>query len=203
MALNPVRGGVPFMSTGVVAHALELDPKAMRAMIEIGTLPAPQWINLGRRRERVYSLEWLLLASEQLNARRLPGLESEPRQDQFVQFVLRFEQTDWGVDEVAQKLHAINNLWELCARTFVSESGEVAPPLKVRRLSAGSPLDLLGTRSSSPGSATSDRAASRRQVAVLADPVQLDPVGSSGQHAVDVRGGATGRTRMTVAMPTA
>jgi hypothetical protein len=28
-------------------------------------------------------------------------------------------------------------------------------------------------------------------VAVLADPVQLDPVGSSGQHAVDVRGGAT------------
>jgi hypothetical protein len=59
----------------------------MRAMIEIGTLPAPQW--LGRRRERVYSLEWLLLASEQLNARRLPGLESEPRQDQFVQFVLR------------------------------------------------------------------------------------------------------------------
>jgi hypothetical protein len=203
MALNPVRGGVPFMSTGVVAHALELDPKAMRAMIEIGTLPAPQWINLGRRRERVYSLEWLLLASEQLNARRLPGLESEPRQDQFVQFVLRFEQTDWGVDEVAQKLHAINNLWELCARTFVSESGEVAPPLKVRRLSAGSPLDLLGTRSSSPGSATSDRAASRRQVAVLADPVQLDPVGSSGQHAVDVRGGTTGRTRMTVAMPTA
>jgi hypothetical protein len=203
MALNPVRGGVPFMSTGVVAHALELDTKAMRAMIEIGTLPAPQWINLGRRRERVYSLEWLLLASEQLNARRLPGLESEPRQDQFVQFVLRFEQTDWGVDEVAQKLHAINNLWELCARTFVSESGEVAPPLKVRRLSAGSPLDLLGTRSSSPGSATSDRAASRRQVAVLADPVQLDPVGSSGQHAVDVRGGATGRTRMTVAMPTA
>jgi hypothetical protein len=201
MALNPVRGGVPFMSTGVVAHALELDPKAMRAMIEIGTLPAPQWF--GRRRERVYSLEWLLLASEQLNARRLPGLESEPRQDQFVQFVLRFEQTDWGVDEVAQKLHAINNLWELCARTFVSESGEVAPPLKVRRLSAGSPLDLLGTRSSSPGSATSDRAASRRQVAVLADPVQLDPVGSSGQHAVDVRGGATGRTRMTVAMPTA
>jgi hypothetical protein len=158
-------------------------------MIEIGTLPAPQW--LGRRREWVYSLEWLLLASEQLNARRLPGLESEPRQDQFVQFVLRFEQTDWGVDEVAQKLHAINNLWELCARTFVSESGEVAPPLKVRRLSAGSPLDLLGTRSSSPGSATSDRAASRRQVAVLADPVQLDPVGSSGQHAVDVRGGAT------------
>jgi hypothetical protein len=77
------------MSTGVVAHALELDPKAMRAMIEIGTLPAPRWINLGRRRERVYSLEWLLLASEQLNARRLPGLESEPRQDQFVQFVLR------------------------------------------------------------------------------------------------------------------
>lgn len=143
MASNSEPEGVPFMSTGVVARALELDPKAVRAMIESGTLPVPQWMNLGHRRERVYSLEWLLLASEQLNARRLPGLESELRQDQFVQFALRFEQTDWGVGEVAHKLDAINNLWELCTRTFASESGEATPPLKVRRLSAGSPLDLL------------------------------------------------------------
>lgn len=131
------------MSTGIVARALELEPKAVRAMVESGTLPSPQWMNLGNRRERVYSLEWLLLASEQLNARRLPGLESELKQDQFVQFALRFEQTDWSVGEVARKLDAINDLWELCARTFASESGEVAPSLKVRRLSAGSPLDLL------------------------------------------------------------
>ena len=84
------------MSTGVVARALELDPKVVRAMVDIGSLPSPQWMNLGNRRERVYSLEWLLLASEQLNARRLPGLESELGQDQFIQFALRFEKTDWA-----------------------------------------------------------------------------------------------------------
>jgi hypothetical protein len=131
------------MSTGVVARALELEPKALRAMIDSGTLPQPQWMSLGNRRERVYSLEWLMLASDQLNARRLPGLESELLQEDNLQFALRFEQDNWGVGEVARKLEAIDALWELCAETFAAETGEVAPPLKVRRLSAGSPLDLL------------------------------------------------------------
>ena len=84
---------ISYLSTGVVSRALGLDQAAVRAMIAIGTLPQPQWMTLGSRVERVYSLEWLVLAREQLNLLVLPGLEFEIAPENTVQFALRFDQT--------------------------------------------------------------------------------------------------------------
>lgn len=66
-----------YLSTGVVARALGIDAAAVRSMISAGSLPQPQWITLGSTVERIYSLEWLLLAGEKVNSRRLSGLEYE------------------------------------------------------------------------------------------------------------------------------
>jgi hypothetical protein len=138
---NPERAS--FLSTAVVSRALGLDPVAVRAMIENGTLPEPQWITSGSKVERVYSLEWLMLAGEQLNLRRLPGLEYLFGSGRMVHFAVRFERTDWTLDEVSRKLNALVGLWSLCARTLSPDDVADVPALNVRRLSAGSPLDLL------------------------------------------------------------
>ncbi|KGJ72232.1 hypothetical protein GY21_16745 [Cryobacterium roopkundense] len=114
-------------------------------MIESGTLPEPQWITFGSRVERVYSLEWLLLASEQLNQRRLPGMEDTFDSQNMVHLAVRFEHSDWTLDEISQKLVALNDLWKLCAATINPDQTVGLPGLTVRRLSAGSPLDLLAS----------------------------------------------------------
>jgi hypothetical protein len=143
MVSTPNPEGASFLSTSVVSRALGLDANGVRAMIEIGTLPEPQWITFGSRVERIYSLEWLMLAREQLNSRRLTGLEHAFDPTAMVQFVLRFERADWTLEEITQKLVALNELWKLCARTLSSDDDVATPTLNVRRLSAGSPLDLL------------------------------------------------------------
>jgi len=40
-------------------------------MIDRGTLPEPNWMQVGSRVERIYSLEWLALASESVYLTRL------------------------------------------------------------------------------------------------------------------------------------
>jgi hypothetical protein len=140
-APNPKQAS--YLSTGVVSRALGLDQAAVRAMIEIGTLPDPQWMTVGTRVERIYSLEWLVLASEQLNVRRLSGLEFEIAPKNTVQFALRFERTNWALSDVTKKLVALGDLWNLCAITLGPNDETLPPSLHVRRLSAGSPLDLL------------------------------------------------------------
>lgn len=132
-----------YLSTGVVSRALGLDQAAVRAKIEVGTLPQPQWMTLGTRVERIYSLEWLVLASEQLNVTRLSGLEFEIAPENTVRFALRFERANWTLADVATKLVAIDELWKLCASTLGPGDESQPPALHIRRLSAGSPLDLL------------------------------------------------------------
>lgn len=135
----------------MVSRALGLDQAAVRAMIEIGTLPQPQWMTLGTRVERIYSLEWLVLASEQLNVARLSGLEFEIAPEDTVRFALRFERANWTLADVTRKLVAIDALWNLCAATLGTGDETHLPPLHVRRLSAGSPLDLLAWVSGGAG----------------------------------------------------
>lgn len=139
-----------FFSTGVVAKALGLDQPAVRAMIDAGTLPEPGWMNLGKRDERVYSLEWLVLANQQLNGRRLSGLELHLPTAETVQLALRFDQRSWTLSEVVKKLAALEELWDLCAET-VADGDELVPRIQVRRLAAGSPLDLLAWISANAG----------------------------------------------------
>ena len=134
-----------FLSAGVVSRALGLEPAAVRAMIETGNLPEPQRITFGSRVERVYSLEWLLLAGEQLNLRRLPGLEDTFDTQKTVHLAVRFEHPEWTLEEISKKLTALNDLWRICAVTFNPDASDVVPSLTVRRLSAGSPLDLLAS----------------------------------------------------------
>jgi hypothetical protein len=100
-------------------------------------------MTLGTRVERIYSLEWLVLASEQLNVIRLSGLEFEIAPENTIQFALRFERANWTLAEITRKLVAIDALWNLCAATLGTGDEAHLPSLHVRRLSAGSPLDLL------------------------------------------------------------
>ncbi|MBD8103862.1 MULTISPECIES: hypothetical protein [Plantibacter] len=131
-----------FVSTSVAAKLLGLDAAVVRAMIEAGSLPEPQWLNLGRRLERIYSLEWLRLASESVDLQRLQGLELGFDPAHSVEFVLRFAKPDWTLPEIADRLAAIDDLWIVCAAALDREEGHV-PSLNVRRLSAGSPLDVF------------------------------------------------------------
>jgi len=105
---------------------------------------------LGSRVERIYSLEWLLLASDNVNDLRLSGMEYLIRPTEKVQFAIRFKKELWTVDEVSDKLGAINDLWELCARTL-EPNETAAPTLQVEKLSAGSPLDLFAWASQNWG----------------------------------------------------
>lgn len=125
-------------------------------MIELGTLPEPQWMTLGRRVERVYSQEWVLLALDQLEERQLPGFErlSSP----FVprgttQFVVRFDSGTWTLQELVSTLSATQRLWDICNDAF-DASPEERQPIVVQRLQAGSPLDLLITVANAAGLTT-------------------------------------------------
>ena len=89
-------------------------------------------MTLGAKVERIYSLEWLVLASEQLNIRRLSGLEFEIAPEDAVQFVLRFESNKWTLSEVTIKLVALEELWNLCAVALGPDDETLPPPLHVR-----------------------------------------------------------------------
>lgn len=143
MVNTPTPQRASYLSTGVVSRALGLDQAAVRAMIKSGALPEPQWMTLGSSVERIYSLEWLVLANEKVNVRRLSGLEYEIAPPNSVQFAIRFERTNWTLADVTRKLAALEALWNLCARSLSTDDELPTPEMHVRRLSAGSPLDLL------------------------------------------------------------
>jgi len=143
MVNAPTPNQASYLSTGVVSRALGLDQAAVRAMIKSGSLPEPQWMTLGNTVERIYSLEWLVLASERVNGLRLSGLEFEISPENTVQFALRFNRNQWSLGDVARKLAAVESLWTLCARVMSTDEAVPTPELHIRRLSAGSPLDLL------------------------------------------------------------
>ncbi|WP_137755282.1 hypothetical protein [Agrococcus sp. SGAir0287] len=125
-------------------------------MIDLGTLPEPQWMTLGRRIERVYSQEWVLLALDQLAERRLPGFER--LRSPFVppgvtQFVVRFDSGAWTLEELVSTLTATQRLWHLC-NDAVGVPDADREPIVVQRLQAGSPLDLLIAVSNAAGLST-------------------------------------------------
>ena len=131
-----------FLSTGAVARLLGLKPDQVRSRVESGQLPRPQLMSMGRRTERVYSQEWVVLADEAENTRRLDGLESWLPPDNVSQFAIRFERTDWTLVDAIERLTAIDRLWRACMNALDVHPSEI-PELEVRRLSAGSPLDIL------------------------------------------------------------
>jgi hypothetical protein len=131
-----------FLSTGAVAHLLGLKPDQVRAKVDSGALPRPQLMSMGRRTERVYSQEWVVLADDAENTNRLEGLESWLPPDDVSQFAIRIDQTGWTLPDAIKRLNAINNLWHACMAALEVDPSEV-PELDVRRVSAGSPLDLL------------------------------------------------------------
>lgn len=131
-----------FLSTGAVARILGRKPDEIRALIDSGYLPQPQLMSMGRRIERVYSQEWVALAEEAENSQRLDGLESWHPPEGVSQFVIRLDQTVWKLPDAVERLDAIDRLWHACMAALGVEQSEV-PVLDVRRLSAGSPLDVL------------------------------------------------------------
>jgi len=131
-----------FLSTGAVARLLNLKPDEVRAMVDSGRLPLPQRMAMGRRTERVYSHEWVVLADEAVNSNRLEGLESWLPPEDVSQFVIRLDQAVWTLDEAIERLAALDALWRACMDALGVDPAEV-PELQVRRLSAGSPLDIL------------------------------------------------------------
>lgn len=140
------RRGIPsFLSTSVVAEMFGIKPAELRAMIDRGTLPEPDWIRAGTQTERIYSLEWLALASERVNALRLPGFDRDlivPPDG--VQISLRFDRTSWDAAEVVRIISGLENLWAACVRALDPEvRAEDIASLTIRRMSAGSPFDLL------------------------------------------------------------
>jgi hypothetical protein len=143
MVNPPTPKAASFLSTGVVSRALGIDAITVRGMISSGSLPEPQWMTTGNSVERIYSLEWLLLANEKVNNRRLTGLEYEIAPNQAIQFAFRFEQASWTLSEVSKKIAGVDALWDLCASTLSPGEDILAPAMNVRRLSAGSPLDVL------------------------------------------------------------
>jgi hypothetical protein len=147
MRTTPQPDQTALVSTGVVARILGLESNAIRAMIETETLPEPQWVSVGTRVERAYTQEWLLLALNQLRDRQLPGfrgLRSPFVPEGSLQFALRFDSEHWTLSEILQTLSATDALWRLC-NIAAGSTGDGIPPFNVRRLSAGSPMDLLGT----------------------------------------------------------
>lgn len=114
-------------------------------MIAAGTLPEPQWLNLGRRDERIYSLEWLALATEHLNQRRLDGLEIDHwiRPVDGLQIAVRIDRRKWSARDAGLTILALSSLWDACIRAVEPDASGDLPSLTVRRMSAGSPLDLL------------------------------------------------------------
>lgn len=114
-------------------------------MIAAGTLPEPQWLNLGRRDERIYSLEWLALATEHLNERRLNGLEIDHwiRPVDGLQIAVRINRPEWSARDAGLTILALSSLWDACIRAVEPDASDDLPSLAVRRMSAGSPLDLL------------------------------------------------------------
>ncbi|SDH29709.1 hypothetical protein [Agrococcus jejuensis] len=152
MAKTPQPDDAALLSTGIVASILGLRQDAIRGMIELGTLPEPQWMSLGRRVERVYTQEWLLLALDRERHERLEHfvqLSSPLVPRDSVQFALRFPSESWTVEEIARTLVATESLWGLCQEVLNLEAS-AAPALQVRRMSAGSPLDVLVTVANTP-----------------------------------------------------
>jgi hypothetical protein len=131
-------------------------------MIAAGTLPEPQWLHLGRRQERIYSLEWLALATDHLNVRRLDGLEIDnlirPRDG--LQLAVRIDRPHWSARHAGGVVVALSDLWDSCISAVEPDTMEPLPQLEVRRLSAGSPLDLLGWIHVGTGIVTAGGAAS-------------------------------------------
>ena len=115
----------------------------LRAMIDRGTLPEPDWIRAGTHTKRIYSLEWLALASERVNALRLPGFDRDlivPPDG--VQISLRCGRTTWDASEVVRIITGLEDLWAACVRALDPEvRAERIPNLTIRRPPAGSPLD--------------------------------------------------------------
>jgi len=134
-----------FLSTSVVAKMFGVKQSELRAMIDRGTLPEPDWIRAGTQTERIYSLEWLALASERVNALRLPGFDRDlivPPDG--VQISLRFDRTTWNASEVVRIITGLDGLWAACVRALDPEvQTDDIPSLTIRRMSAGSPFDLL------------------------------------------------------------
>jgi hypothetical protein len=133
-----------FLSTSVVARLLRLSSADVRNLIEARVLPEPDWMLVGERRERIYSLEWLALATERVNGALLPGFEEWIRPPNGAQVVVRFDKPAWELGEVSSILAGLTSLW---AASYLALDPGAAPdgqpPLIVRRLSAGSPLDIL------------------------------------------------------------
>jgi hypothetical protein len=139
------RNSPSFLSTSLVARIFGVKQDELRAMIDRGTLPEPNWMQVGSRVERIYSLEWLALASESINLRRLPGLD-----DNFivppdgVQVSIRFDRTSWDAAEIVRILRGLDALWVACIRAWEPDTHpEAVPSLVIRRMSAGSPFDVL------------------------------------------------------------
>ncbi|TPW74514.1 hypothetical protein [Schumannella soli] len=133
------------LSTGVVARILDLSQGGIRAMIDSHRLPEPQWMTQGLRVERVYTQEWLILALDRLHSDQI--IAPDEMQSPFVpagwgEFVLRFDSEDWKLAEIARTLAATEALWNLCNRA-VGVPPESVAPISVKRMSSGSPLDLL------------------------------------------------------------
>jgi hypothetical protein len=139
------RNSPSFLSTSLVAKIFGVKQDELRAMIDRGTLPEPNWMQVGSRVERIYSLEWLALASESVNLRRLPGFD-----DNFivppdgVQVSIRFDRTSWDAAEIVRILSGLDALWVACIRAWEPDiHPEAVPSLVIRRMSAGSPFDVL------------------------------------------------------------
>jgi hypothetical protein len=173
MPVTPNPSKAAFVSTGVVSRVLGVNQETVRAMIESGRLPEPQWMSLGSRFERVYSIEWLLLASEQVNLLRLPGLEHLLGPEEGIQFALRFDQAEWTVDEISSRLSQVDALWRLCVDVVNPDKDMLAPELTVRRLSAGSPLDFFAWVGDFAGDAAVPAAAATVMIYILRHPEEL------------------------------
>jgi len=143
-------------------------------MIELETLPEPQWMSLGRKVERVYTQEWLLLAMEALRDRRLlnSDLKSPFVPEGYKQFAIRFNSSDWTLEEIVATLDATNHLWRLCNAAVGVDTDDVGP-LRVRRLSAGSPMDILVTIREFAAAAGGPAAAAAFFIWVLKNPEKV------------------------------
>lgn len=132
-----------FWSTGVVAAKLKLTPAEVRDMISAGSLPEPEWVQLSGHSERVYSLEWLMLAGYQVNGRRLPGFEEELPARDTAQFALRFPKRQQTTTQVAAGLNAIDALWNACSHAVAGSVNALIPSLQVRRMTVSAHTDVL------------------------------------------------------------
>jgi hypothetical protein len=143
-------------------------------MIEQQTLPQPQWMALGKRVERVYTQEWLLLAMDALRERHLfdSQLKSPFVPRGYEQFAIRYPSSEWTLEEIVSTLAATNRLWQLCNSAVGGDNDELRQ-LPVRRLSAGSPMDILVTIQSVAHSIGGPGAAAALLIWVLKNPEKV------------------------------